>query len=215
MSSSSGSNLVTVATYWDPMQAQIARLRLAHAGIPAFLEKEFVVQTAWIYTNAVDGVRMVVPAARHQEAIRLLTIKEPYSDWKESRCWEPTIDGKRVVVEDDDVAAVRDREFNQPLSTREELAERGFRAAFLGLGWEIPFLFACGILWKYYNVEGPCRPAYRHRADIAWRVTAFTFGVYLTLFLLAWMALASWDYVPYNLYRDQREFSPPINTMRP
>jgi hypothetical protein len=39
-------DLLTVATYWDPMEAQVARLRLANEGIPTFLEKEFTVQMA-------------------------------------------------------------------------------------------------------------------------------------------------------------------------
>src|SRR5687768_13263281 len=122
MNPTSCRELVTVATYWDPMEAQIARLRLAHEGMPAFLEKECTVQMVWHITNAIGGVRLVVPLSRHDEARKLLEHKELFNDWRPTRCWELSVNGNRIVPEEEGLAAARDLEFKEPLAPREEIA---------------------------------------------------------------------------------------------
>jgi hypothetical protein len=209
--STSGNNLVTVATYWDPMEAHIARLRLAHEGITAFLEKEFTVQMAWHFTNAIDGVRLNVPARLLEEAQKLLSTKELFSDWQPSKCWEASLNGIPVVTEEEELAVARDLEFREPLSLREELAERALRAAILGLRWEIPFLFACGLLWKFYTTEGECRSAYLRKANWAWGMTALMATVFLFIIFMLWLSVIT----PFDHQFEPRYEDPLINAARP
>lgn len=211
MSVSRSSDLVTVATYWDPMEAQIARLRLAQEGIPSFLEKECTVQMAWHFTNAIGGVRLNVPIARFAEARTLLAIKELFSDWAPTRCWELRLDGIPIVNEEEELAAARDREFKEPLAPREEHAERALRAALLGLCWEIAFLFACGHLWQFYTTDGPCRSIYRAKAVWAWWIAAIMAVVIVLIATMLWLDVS----MPYTGRLERSSDDPPINVMRP
>lgn len=201
--------LVTVATYWDPMEAQIARLRLVHEGIPAFLEKECTVQMVWHITNAIGGVRLVVPLSQSGEARRLLDQKELFNDWRLSRCWELSIKGNAVVTEEEGLAAARDLEFKEPLAAREELAEKALRAAVLGLKWEIAFLFACGHLLRFHLTSGKCRPAYLAKARWAWRITAIMAACIVLFIIFIWLRFS----LPFG--HSATDVNPPLNALRP
>ena len=50
-------NLVTVATFWDGIEAHMARNRLDAAGIRSILEGEMTVGMAWHLANAVGAPR--------------------------------------------------------------------------------------------------------------------------------------------------------------
>jgi hypothetical protein len=64
---------VPVAAFTSVHEAQLARSVLDAAGIPAVLENEHVISMNWTYSNAVGGVRVVVPADQLDEARALLT----------------------------------------------------------------------------------------------------------------------------------------------
>ena len=211
MNSSNNSDLITVGTYWDPLEAQIARLRLAHEGIPVFLEKEFTVQMAWHFTNALGGIRLAVPAPRHNEALALLTTKELFSDWGPTRCWEWSLNGIPVITEEEELAAARDLDFKVPLTPREELAERALRAAILGLRWEIPLLFACAHLWRFYRTDGRCRPAFEAKARWAFRMSALIATAFVVLVVMFWLL----ETMPIVTQSEQRRDDPLINAVLP
>jgi hypothetical protein len=66
---SAGGELVTVATFNDPLEAQLARGKLESAGVRSTLADDNLVAMDWYYTNAVGGVKLQVmpadmPAAR-------------------------------------------------------------------------------------------------------------------------------------------------------
>lgn len=63
---------VVVARFSFPHEAQIARASLDAAGIPAFIADEHTVNMNWLYSNALGGVRLLVPHDRLQEAKALL-----------------------------------------------------------------------------------------------------------------------------------------------
>ena len=68
---------VTVGTYWDPNEANLAKLALERAGIEAFLEGEHVVSMAPYLANAAG-------------------VKPPNAIWSLPRwngIWKPRIDG--------------------------------------------------------------------------------------------------------------------------
>lgn len=63
---------IVIARFSFPYEAQIARASLDAAGIPAFIADEHTINMNWLYSNALGGVRLLVPRARFQEAKALL-----------------------------------------------------------------------------------------------------------------------------------------------
>ncbi len=211
MNSYNGCDLITVASYWDPMEAQVARLRLAHEGIPAFLEKECTVQMAWHFTNAIGGIRLNVPTTRFDEARLLLATKVSFDEWRETGCWEPKLAGQSVLPQEDRNAAARQRRYELPLSEREELAQRALRAALLGVTWATPLLFACAHLVRFYFLRGRCRIAYRRKARLAWWLVAAVVS-----FVVAAVALLVFEphYLLYSFERREHIYQAPFTRSR-
>ena len=54
-------NLVTIAVYSHPYEADLAKARVEAEGIPAFVADEFMVNLNWLYSNAIGGIRLQVP----------------------------------------------------------------------------------------------------------------------------------------------------------
>ena len=50
----------TIATFSKPEEAHLFRMRLEAAGIPAFVQDEYIVQMDWLYSNAIGGVRVQI-----------------------------------------------------------------------------------------------------------------------------------------------------------
>lgn len=65
--------MVTVASFSKPEEAHLARMRLEASGIPAFIRDENMVQTNWLYSNAIGGVRLQVAEEDLAEAQSLLS----------------------------------------------------------------------------------------------------------------------------------------------
>jgi hypothetical protein len=63
----------TVATYWKPEEAHLLRLRLCAAGIPAFLQDEHSAQIHPLRAAALGGVRVQVPEADFNAAVKLVS----------------------------------------------------------------------------------------------------------------------------------------------
>lgn len=64
--------LVTIASYSFPYEAHIARAKLDSEGIPAFVADEHTINMNWLYSNALGGVRLQVPAEFVEEAQKIL-----------------------------------------------------------------------------------------------------------------------------------------------
>jgi predicted RNA-binding Zn-ribbon protein involved in translation (DUF1610 family) len=60
----------------DPTQAHIVRLQLENAGIPVFLADENLIATDWMFSFAVGGVKVQVPAPFADRAKALLVEAE-------------------------------------------------------------------------------------------------------------------------------------------
>ena len=67
------SNYVVVGRYSFPHEAQIARASLESAGIPARIADEHTINMNWLYSNALGGVKVLVPAEKVAEAEALLS----------------------------------------------------------------------------------------------------------------------------------------------
>lgn len=64
---------VTVAAFWKPDEAHIARLRLESEGIPVLMLDENLIATDWLYANAAGGIKLQVPQSRAAESRVLLS----------------------------------------------------------------------------------------------------------------------------------------------
>lgn len=65
-------SLVPVAVYSHPFEADIAQSHLQAIGIEAHVFTENIVQMNWLYSNAVGGIRLLVPEEQLLEARKIL-----------------------------------------------------------------------------------------------------------------------------------------------
>lgn len=66
------SDLVVVATYSFPHEAQLARSKMEAFDIPAFVLDEHTINMHWLYSDALGGVKLAVPRSAVQFALELL-----------------------------------------------------------------------------------------------------------------------------------------------
>ncbi len=64
--------LVTIERLLDPTEAQIIVGRLETEGIPAFIADLRLVQTNWLWTLALGGVRLQVPGELAPQALEVI-----------------------------------------------------------------------------------------------------------------------------------------------
>jgi len=65
-------DLVVIRSYWDLLEAQLAKGFLDAAGIEAFLFDDNMVRLDWFNANALGGVKLRVDAANAEAASRIL-----------------------------------------------------------------------------------------------------------------------------------------------
>lgn len=63
---------VVAETYSFPYEAQIAKTQLEASEIPARIENEHTINMDWLYSNALGGVRLLVPESYVEEAKTIL-----------------------------------------------------------------------------------------------------------------------------------------------
>lgn len=66
------SDLVVIATYSFPHEAQLARSKLEAFDIPAFVLDEHTINMQWLYSDALGGVKLAVPNSAVERALELL-----------------------------------------------------------------------------------------------------------------------------------------------
>lgn len=73
-------NLVTIASYSTPYEANMVKSLLESAGIPAFVADEYTIGMNWLYSNALGGVKVQVPESLATEAQTILASEvEPFA----------------------------------------------------------------------------------------------------------------------------------------
>jgi len=115
--------LITVATFVTPVEADLVRNALAEEGIESYLEGEWTAGMLWHLSNAIGGVKLQVAAADVARAKAILTEIEP--------------EGK--LPADDEEAPPTEEEVS-PTSRGDATAARAWRAAVIGLFVCPPFL---------------------------------------------------------------------------
>lgn len=65
-------DLVAIRSYWNLLDAELAKGLLGSAGIEAFLFDDNMVRMDWFNANALGGVKLRVDAANAEDAARIL-----------------------------------------------------------------------------------------------------------------------------------------------
>ena len=65
-------NWVAVGTYSQPVEAHLARTRLESEGIQCMVSDEYLIRVNWLLSNAIGGVKLMVPAWEAQRASDIL-----------------------------------------------------------------------------------------------------------------------------------------------
>ena len=68
--------LVTIATFWEPWEAHLAKDKLSDAGINCFLSGENFVATYWLLAGADRGIKLKVAEPDAPEAVKILEADE-------------------------------------------------------------------------------------------------------------------------------------------
>lgn len=140
-------DLVTIASFASPVEAELAKNCLESSGIPTFLVGENTVSMAWHLTNAVGGIRLQVAQSDATEAVAIL--HNPVE--------EDVAEGNQEEVDDEG-----------PLPTvREQNADRALRAAILGLLFWPLELYVSWLLLKVLLSEERLASAQRRKAILA------------------------------------------------
>jgi hypothetical protein len=135
--------LVTVATFNDPVEAAIARNYLEAAGISALLLDEMTVATNWGMANAVGGIKLQVGRDHVEDAEALL-------------CQIPDVDSDEVPSIALAMAPTADEppdpiEFGNP---KDQAVDRLFRATIFGLIFWPLQIYALWVLMTVPTMEG-------------------------------------------------------------
>ena len=67
-------DLLTVATFRNYVQAQIAQTRLLASGIPAFLFDDNTIRMNWLWATGLGFVKLRVPSIETVEALEILAL---------------------------------------------------------------------------------------------------------------------------------------------
>jgi hypothetical protein len=65
--------LVTIAVYVAPYEAEMAKGELEAYGIPSFVLDQFAIGANPLYSNALGGIKLQVPATYAEEAHKIIT----------------------------------------------------------------------------------------------------------------------------------------------
>ena len=138
--------LVFVATFDNPLLANIAKGRLEAEGIPAFLHNERFVEMQWLWANASGGIGLLVPPTDEQRARAILA--------------EPA--GKDAPGDSDEVAESPEEveEVLDPPNLRELDAARAIKSAVLGLLFCPLQIYTAWLLIMVAMADEPLRPRY-------------------------------------------------------
>lgn len=72
--------LVTIAVFVAPYEAEMAKGDLEACGIPAFVVDQFTIGANPLYSNALGGIKLQVPASYAEEAHKIITAQATSED---------------------------------------------------------------------------------------------------------------------------------------
>jgi hypothetical protein len=173
----------TIASFGDPIAANLAKARLGDAGIDAFLANEASVGMAWHLTNAIGGIRLQVADEAADEASAILADKpEAIQSTDQLEGEQP---GSDDVIEPDSEIIADDAE-EVPINLREQTADRALRGAMFAIFLFPLELYVFYLLIRVFNSELPLGPRHRRNAIIA-AVINLPCVVLIMLFVKGWV----------------------------
>ena len=182
-------DLVTAAVFGDQTVADVVRLQLEEAGIPAFLMDQLTFQSLFVVGAAIGGIRLQVASSRLEEALRLINEQNP--DHAAPVNWSEVDVGKPEAVEAEELegdfppehpavkTAPADEEVvvaePSDLTVREQRADRIVRGALIGLIVLPVFLLALWRVIQIANSTEQLRPEYQRKANIGATIVGVEF----------------------------------------
>lgn len=89
--------LVTVAVYGSPYEAGMAKSELEACGVPAFVADEFTISANPLYSNALGGIKIQVPASYAEEAREILSAK-PQAEVEKEEMTSPAENSHKLMA---------------------------------------------------------------------------------------------------------------------
>lgn len=196
-------SLITIGTYWDVVEARLAKIHLEAAGIRSVLQNENSVSVNWLeFANVSKGVQLQVGAADVDAALEVLEQKSPAVDeigdeWNTHE--------ESVEDEDDEehhepethsvpLESANTEEKYAPLNPREKRIRRGYLTANIGLMFLPLEFYSTYLLGVSLLSKEPLRPAIRQQARLAFLMNG---SVLLAYFLFAWQS-SQYGYDPFS-----------------
>lgn len=163
---------VTVGSFHRLDDANFAKSLLDGAGIPAVLVGDATVGMAWHLAPALGGVLLKV-RKQDEEAARAL-LQPPADAAAEA---EALADDAAMHGPDPEQLAAEAEEESSDWTPREQLAQRAFRAAIVGLVLLPVEPYATWLLLRWLFTRGRMRPRFWLRIGVAWVVNALAWAV--------------------------------------
>jgi len=138
-------DLEFIATFDNPLLANIAKGRLEAEGISAFLHNERFVEMNWQWSNAVGGIGLLVPTVDAQRARSILARPNGELQGESQEMPEDPVDADEVLVEP---------------NLRELDAARAIKSAVLGLLFCPLQAYTAWLLFMVVMADEPLRPRY-------------------------------------------------------
>jgi hypothetical protein len=159
-------HLVTVYTFDDPVEANLARNHLEVSGLQAFLANEEIVDMIWSWGNAIGWIKLQVTDQDADSARAVLNQPIDSDTWPDVDLDVTSIDADQSSQTDEP----DDGDPDEPESTptdRETRAERAFRVAILGLLFLPIQLYAFYLLLRVFISNDSLNERERRKAIIA------------------------------------------------
>lgn len=133
--------LITIAGFDEPLQAELAKMKLNTEGIDCFLAGENFVGTYWLLANAEGGVKLQVRQTDAEKALRIIERSQTTKDVEREIPAEESINPACPKCNSEDVEY-------------EKFSRKLFYLSILLLRFPLPFLKKsykcknCGHTWK-------------------------------------------------------------------
>ncbi len=160
--------LVTIATYWNLIEANLAKSRLQEAGLRVTIADDEMVGALWHLSNAISGVKIQVLECDADAALAALQLHEDeYEDPDFEDAPEPELPSVEEEIAEDVPETAVAQEPETVLNRRQENAAHAYRCAMFGLVLFPLQFYVSWLLLKVYLSDDPLGIEARGKVIIA------------------------------------------------
>jgi hypothetical protein len=184
-------DLVTLTSYWSPVEARLAMNRIEEAGIKVAIADEITATVNWDLTNAIRGIKLLVRREDFERAEAILfdgeelPAEEGISEYPE----EPEEQKEAKPPQVPEMLSEESDPLEPILNERQKLIDRAYRVAIFGLIlWPLQ-LGAAWLLWRIYLSDEPLGPEKRRTVLITVIINfviLFIFGYWILGMIYYW-----------------------------